>query len=115
MRNSDTRSRRIAVLPEALMNAHLANAGLMLSVQHALERVGYGVIQLPPSGAPPEVVEIAVRFVVDQVQDYLKNAYEVVEVTLGSDADEASRVFRAACRSRGIAVPKLPVEPGRRA
>lgn len=109
MRHSDSRSRKIAVLPEGLMNAHLAGVNFMLPMQRRLEEQGYGILQLPPAGAPREAIEIAVRFVVDQVQDYLKNSYEVVEVTAGSGRDEASRIFREICRSRGLTVPSLPL------
>lgn len=112
MRHSDKRSRRIAVVPETLMNAHLTDTGLMSPMRHFLEEGGYGVIQLPPSDAPSEVIDAAIRFVVDQVQDYLKNSYEVVEVSLEAGSDEASRIFRETCRSRGIAVARFSVASG---
>jgi hypothetical protein len=110
MRQSDNRSRRIAVVPETLLNAHLSDAGGTLSMQLQLEEKGYGIIQLPPADAPLSVIETAVGYVVDQVQDYLKNSYEVVEVTTGSDPDRASSILREACQARQINLRSLPLE-----
>lgn len=109
MRQSDNRSRKIAVVPEALMNAHLSGAEGALAMQRLLEEEGYGIIELPPADAPLAVIENAVRYVVDQVQDYVKNTYEVVEVTALRDPDAASRAFRDACQARRITLPSWPV------
>lgn len=96
-------------MPEGLMNAHLSDADGTLSMQRRLEEEGYGIIQLPPADAPLSVIETAVSFVVDQVQDYIKNAYEVVEVAAGVDPDRASRVFHQACQARQIRLRSLPL------
>lgn len=92
------------------MNAHLSDAAGTLSKQRLLEEKGYGVIQLPPADAPLAVIEIAIRFVVDQVQDYIKNSYEVVEVAAECDPDKASRLFRKACEARGIRLRSWSIE-----
>jgi predicted CoA-binding protein len=111
MRQNDNRSRKIAVVPEALMNGHLSDREDALSMQRRLEEQGYGIIQLPPADAPTTVIENAVRYVVDQVQDYVKNSYEVIEVTTLRDADKASRIFREACQARQITLRSLPLGP----
>jgi hypothetical protein len=100
MRNDDLRSRRIAVVSERLLNAHLHGSEEERAVMRALEDEGYGLIQLPPEDAPAEAMEAAIGFVVDQVQDYLKNTYGVVNAagTRGRVAES----FLAACDSRGI-------------
>ncbi len=109
MRQSDNRSRKIAVVPEALMNAHLSDAEDAVAMLRRLEEQGYGIIELPPADAPLAVIETAVGYVVDQVQDYVKNSYEVIEVTAPRDPDAASRVFREACRARRIKLRSWPV------
>jgi hypothetical protein len=100
MRNDDLRSRRIAVVSERLLNAHLQGSAEERAVMRALEDEGYGLIQLPPEDAPPEAMEAAIGFAVDQVQDYLKNAYEVVNAAATQGRVEEG--FLAACGSRGI-------------
>lgn len=109
MRQSDNRSRKIAVVPEALVNAHLSDAEDALAMQRLLEEEGYGIIELPPADAPLAVIENAVHYVVDQVQDYVKNSYQVVEVTASGEPDAASRVFQEACQARQIALPSWPI------
>ena len=76
----------------------------------SLEDEGFGLMQLPPEDAPTEAIQSAIGFVVDQVQDYLKNGYAVVDAAgvRGRVADG----FRNQCRMRGIEVPPYRRGPG---
>ena len=100
MRDNDPRSRRIAVVSEALLNAHLLGDDEDRKLMHALEEDGFGLIQLPPDDVSPHAVEAAIGYAVDQVQDYLKNSYAVLDA-LGPGG-QAAEMFRIQCRNRGI-------------
>jgi hypothetical protein len=80
MRNSDPRSRCIAILPDAVVNAHLLAHGdpQRAALEQAfviLERAGFGIVQLPPDDLPPEHARASIDFALDQIADYLKHGY----------------------------------------
>jgi hypothetical protein len=66
----DARSRRIALVPDELL------PGLL----DELERDGYGVIQLPPAGLDPETRRLWLELVEEQVAEFRRSGYEVVEL-----------------------------------
>jgi hypothetical protein len=89
MRNNDPRSRCIALLPDALVNAHLLakEDPRRHSLQQAfaiLDRAGFGIVQLPPDDLPLEPARVALDFALDQTADYLKHGYRFLWVDLSS-------------------------------
>lgn len=100
MRDNDPRSRRIAVVSEALLNAHLLGDDEDRRLMDALEAGGFGLIQLPPEDVPRHAAEAAIGYAVDQVQDYLKNSYEVLDAS--GPGGRMAEMFRLQCSSRGI-------------
>lgn len=87
MRGVDQRSRRIALVPDRLVNAHLLPAGdperdILTAALDRLERLGFGLLQLPPHDLPFERVRAALDFAIDQLQDYARHGYRLVRVDL---------------------------------
>jgi hypothetical protein len=86
MRDTDIRSKCIAIVPDALVNAHVMHDGPASRVAAAgldlVERLGFGIIQLPPHDLAPERVRRSLELVLDQVRDYAANGYRIVSVTL---------------------------------
>jgi uncharacterized NAD-dependent epimerase/dehydratase family protein len=103
MRNIDVRSRRIAVISEHTLNAHLFGDEEDRDFMRELEEEGYGVIQLPPDQIGIQAAEAAIVYIVDQVQDYLKNSYAVVDALRSGNS--VAEMFRSHCRLRGINLP----------
>lgn len=96
---SDPRSRRVAVVSDALLASSLAR----------LEQEGFGVIQLPPAGLGPETTTAWLEQVAEHVAEFSRNDYEVVLVTDGEHADELA----AALRALGAPVPESRLALGR--
>jgi hypothetical protein len=65
---SDPRGRRIAVVADSLLGPLLDE----------LDRVGFGVIQLPPAGLDEETVAAWLEQTAEHVAEFLRNEYEVV-------------------------------------
>lgn len=87
MRGADQRSRRIALVPDRLVNAHLLpevdpERRALATAFDLLERLGFGLIQLPPHDLPFERVSAALDFAIDQLQDYAGHGYGLVRVDL---------------------------------
>jgi hypothetical protein len=66
--NTDPRGRRIAVVADSLLDSLLSE----------LDQQGYGVIQLPPAGLPPDVAAEWLEQVAEHVQEFVRTGYEVV-------------------------------------
>jgi hypothetical protein len=88
MRDTDVRSKCIALVPEALVNAHLAADGPAKRVAAAgldlVERLGFGIVALPEHDVSPARARVALELAVDQVRDYAANGYRVVAVGLAA-------------------------------
>jgi hypothetical protein len=85
MRETDVRSKCIAIVPDALLNAHLLTgpvAGVAAAGQEMLDRLGFGLIQLPPPDVSPERARRALDLAIDQVRDYAANGYRIISVGL---------------------------------
>jgi hypothetical protein len=74
----DPRGRRVAVVADALLPELLDR----------LEREGYGVIQLPPTGLDPETERLWLEQVSEHVAEFLRTGYEVVLADDGRHAAE---------------------------
>jgi hypothetical protein len=88
MRDTDVRSKCVALVPDSLVNAHVAQGGAAARVAAAglelVERLGFGIIQLPPHDLAPERAHLALELAVDQVRDYAANGYRIVSVALAA-------------------------------
>jgi hypothetical protein len=66
--STDPRGRRVAVVAESLLERLLPE----------LQERGFGVIQLPPAGLPPEVATEWLEQVSEHVAEFARTGYEVV-------------------------------------
>jgi hypothetical protein len=69
----DGRSRRVAVVPDAILNPPAGADDRLLQLAGA----GWGVVALPQPGLPADVERAALAAVADQVTAYLDDGYEV--------------------------------------
>jgi hypothetical protein len=100
----DARSRRVAIVPDGVVNAAGGAAGAL----HALEQEGWGVVALCPPGLVPAARDAWLDAIVEQVVTFLDDEYEVVLVA-GED-DEADR-FVNALEAAGRTVARRPSLP----
>ncbi len=107
MRGTDQRSRKIAVVSDRGLNAHLHDDEARPKLIANLAVQGYGLIVLPPESVAGEVARTAVSYAVDQVQDYVKNGYAVCDALLPQDSGAVAEVFRVECRIRGLSLPSF--------
>jgi len=86
MRDTDNRSKCIAIVADTLVNAHQIKDGAAARLAGAaidvIERLGFGIIQLPPHDIAPERARRALELVLDQARDYAANGYRIVSVGL---------------------------------
>ena len=83
--SSDPRSRRVAVVADALLE----------EMAGELARAGYGMIQLPPAGLEPSVRDAWLEQVAEHVAEFSRTGYEVVLVDDGSSEPLLSHALRA--------------------
>lgn len=79
----DCRSRRIAVVPYALLApaealGDPALAGTLAALRDRLVAEGWGLLQAPPAGMDAARAAAALAALADQIADYVQNGYEVV-------------------------------------
>jgi len=70
---SDPRSRRVAVVADALLETTIDELG----------REGFGIIQLPPAGLDRETTAAWLEQTAEHVAEFVRNDYEVVLVDDG--------------------------------
>jgi hypothetical protein len=75
--STDARSRRVAVVADALLDARLDELGT----------AGYGIIQLPPAELDAATRAAWIEQAAEHVAEFVRTGYEVVLVDDGSDAD----------------------------
>jgi len=78
----DGRSRRVAVVPDAVVNPAIGGDDRMA----ALAEGGWGVVALPQPGLPPEVEQALLAAVADQLAVFLDDGYEVALAEPGEPA-----------------------------
>jgi hypothetical protein len=93
--SADPRSRRVAVVADALLPELLDR----------LDADGYGVIQLPPAGLDDETAALWLEQVAEHVAEFRRNGYEVVLAGDGAYAEELQRAVGS--------LPALAGLPGR--
>ena len=92
----DVRSRRVAVVPDRVLNP-LPSAPDELG---ALERAGWGIVALGSPDLVPEAREAWLEGIVEQVVTFLDDDYEVALVSRDdADTQEFVRALAAAGRS----------------
>jgi hypothetical protein len=77
----DLRSRRVAVVPDAVLNPPLGATDHLTPLTDA----GWGLVVLPPAGLPEGAERAMVAAIADQVATFLDDDYEVA---LGWPGDE---------------------------
>jgi hypothetical protein len=115
MTSSDVRSRRVALVHESIVNAHVGNArpGGVRVIFAALAELGFGLVALPPAGLPAAASAMAVELALDQIADYAASGYRTVWVRGGDDPHDAALAERVAaeCRRRSLALAAFAVGP----
>lgn len=76
MLHPDPRGYRVALVADAIVNEGAAS----FDVLAALESHRFGVIVLPPSDFSLSSIGGIVEYVIDDLTDYVRNGYRVVEV-----------------------------------
>ena len=101
--SDDARGWRIALVPDALINAPAAASAPLSDVLGILELNGYGVLQLPPPGEH----RLLLAVIADQVAEYAHHGYAVVAVGVRGEAGDGLHWRRLAplLRRRGVALP----------
>jgi hypothetical protein len=100
--SGDARAWRIALLPDALVNA--TDAGRPFpDVLALLEAHGYGLLQLPPAGNHALLLAV----IADQVAEYAHHGYVVVAIGLQGEPGEGLHWRRLSplLRHRGVSLP----------
>jgi len=77
----DLRSRRVAVVPDAVLNPPAGGADHLTPLTEA----GWGLVVLPPAGLPEGTERAMIAAIADQVATFLDDDYEVA---LGWPGDE---------------------------
>ena len=90
----DLRSRRVAVVPDAVVNPPLGGADHLAPLTEA----GWGLVVLPPAGLPEGVERAMVAAIADQVATFLDDDYEVA---LGGPGDERTERLIEALSASG--------------
>jgi len=101
----DGRSRRVAVVPDAIVNPSPGGDDRL----GILAEAGWGVVALPQPGLPPDVERALLAAVADQVAVFLDDGYEVALADPGDPA--AARLVEllgAGGRSIGSLDPMRP-------
>ena len=77
----DLRSRRVAVVPDSVLNPPAGGADHLTPLTEA----GWGLVVLPPAGLPEDTERAMIAAIADQVATFLDDDYEV---PLGWPGDE---------------------------
>lgn len=92
MRDNDIRSHCVAVVSDSIVNFH---AGLgdsdkttAAGMMDVLERLGFGVLMLPPTDIAQPAAENAIEIVMDQLRDYKRAGYNTVLVGMKTLPDD---------------------------
>ena len=101
--SADARGWRMALLPDALVNAPEAARAPLTDVLAVLEIAGYGVLQLPPTGKHTLLLAV----IADQVAEYAHHGYAVVAIGLRGEPGDGLHWRRLAplLRRRNVQLP----------
>lgn len=101
--SADKRGWRIALVPGRLLNPSPRTVAALPDVLGVLESSGYGVLQLPASGAHGLLLAV----IADQVAEYAHHGYAVVAIGMRARGGDGLHWRRLAplLRQRGVALP----------
>jgi hypothetical protein len=101
--NADKRGWRMALVPDALLNAPPRARAALPDVLEALESSGYGVLHLPPPGRHSLLLAV----IADQVAEYGHHGYAVVAIGRRTRSGDGLHWRRLAplLRHRNVALP----------
>jgi hypothetical protein len=101
--NGDSRSWRMAVVPDALVNPPHRFRAALRDLLGVLEASGYGMLQLPPPGEH----RLLLAVIADQLAEYLHHGYAVMAIGVHGIAGNGLHWRRLAplLRHRGAALP----------
>ena len=100
---ADARGWRIALAAEVLINPLPSLQSSLPDVLAILERVGYGLLQLPPAGERGPLLPV----IADQIAEYAHHGYAVVALGVRGQPDSGlhwRRITRL-LRERAVALP----------
>jgi len=99
----DARGWRVALVPDALINASAVAKSSLPQVLEVLEASRYGLLQLPPPGEHALLLAV----IADQVAEYSHHGYAVVAIGVrGAEPDGLHwRRLAPLLRNRGVALP----------
>ena len=89
---TDARSRRVAVVADSLLEPLIDE----------LNRQGFGIIQLPPTGLEPDTAAVWLEQTAEHVAEFRRNEYEVVLVDDGAHTERLEHALSQ------LGVPPLP-------
>jgi hypothetical protein len=95
----DLRSRRVAVVPDSVLNPPAGGADHLAPLTEA----GWGLVVLPPAGLPAGTEQAMVAAIADQVVTFLDDDYEVA---LGWPGDERTERLIEALSAAGRRVER---------
>ena len=100
---SDARGWRIALVPDALLNAADRAGAALPDVLRTLEASGYGVLQLPPPGGHALLLAV----IADQVAEFAHHGYAIVAIGVHGEPSGGLHWRRLAplLRHRGVRLP----------
>jgi hypothetical protein len=105
--NADSRSWRMAVAPDALVNPPQRLGGslgdVLRDLRGVLEASGYGILQLPPPGEHGPLLGV----IADQIAEYSHHGYAVAAIGVDGEPGHGLHWRRLAplLRHRGVALP----------
>jgi hypothetical protein len=101
--SADARGWRVALVPDALVNAPPREPARRPDVLAILETSGYGLLQLPPPGGH----RLLLTVIADQVAEYAHHGYAVVALGIYGEAARALhwRPLVTLLRQHGVAPP----------
>ena len=106
MRGTDVRSWKIAVISDRTVNAHLSGDDAAARMLERLVAEGHGLLVLPPAEVTGATARTAILYAVDQLQDYAKNGYVLIDALMAEDDGLVNTAFHAECRLRGLSLPR---------
>ena len=105
MKNNDRRSRRIALVADAVLNPRGNQPDLM----DLLVEYGWGIVALPPESLGRAAIARWMAGVADQVAEFQRHGMTVVALLDGDESEVIGALERAVMIAPQAAVPTLVV------
>jgi hypothetical protein len=102
--SADARGWRVALVPDAFVNAAAGLGATLPDVLHVLQANQYGLLQLPPPGKHSLLLAV----IADQVAEYTHHGYAVVAIGMYGEHSDGLHWRRLAPLLRHRGVQPLP-------